>query len=91
MQESFRRFYASPTLQALSLSPLTATAGSTYTGTLSGDTAGSALNLSNNDGGLFSLSGHTITGSGLTAGSASIAVNSLCIAADDGAPRFSFT
>lgn len=65
---------ASPTLQALSLSPLTATAGATYTGTVSGDTAGSTLTLSNNDGGLFSLSGHTITGSGLTAGSASIAV-----------------
>lgn len=64
----------SPTLNALSLSPLTATVGSSYTGTISGDTAGSTLTLSNNDGGLFSLSGHTLTGSGFSAGAASIAV-----------------
>jgi hypothetical protein len=41
---------ANPTLNLLSLSPLTATVGSTYTGTISGNTAGSTLTLSNNDG-----------------------------------------
>lgn len=58
---------SAPTLQALSLSPLTATAGSTYTGTITGQTAGSTLALTSNAGGKYSLSGTTVTGTGLTA------------------------
>lgn len=65
---------ASPTLQTLALTPLTATAGQTYAGVISGATAGSTLTLSNTDGGLCGLSGSTVTCTGLTAGSAALAV-----------------
>jgi len=82
---------ASPTLNTLSLSPLTATAGQTYTGTVSGDTAGSALTLSNNDGGLCGLGGHTVTCTGLTTGTANVAATETLAGATNSPKTTGFT
>jgi hypothetical protein len=63
-----RRFRPLPTLNALSLSDLTATVGEAFSATVIGSAAGSTLTLTENVGGKYSLAGVTLTGSGLTAG-----------------------
>ena len=59
---------AVPALQTLTLSTSSATAGSPFSATVQGVTGGSTLVLTNNVGGLYSLAGTTLSGSGLSAG-----------------------
>lgn len=62
-----------PTLNALSLSPNTATAGTAYTGTVTGSkTAGSALALTGAGSPGLNLSGLSVTGTPTTAGAVNI-------------------
>ena len=56
------------TLNTLVLSTTAATAGQPFTANILNRTAGSSLALTNTVGGKYSLSGLTLTGSGLTAG-----------------------
>lgn len=57
-----------PILQTLTLSSSTGTTGSGFSATISGATSGSSLALTNTVGSKYSLSGFTLSGTGLTAG-----------------------
>lgn len=59
---------ASVTLQALSLSPATATVGTAYSGTITGKTSGSTITLGNTGAAGLSVSGSSVTGTPTTAG-----------------------
>lgn len=63
---------AAVTLSALTLSPLTATAGVAYSGTISGNTSGSTITATSSDGTALSVSGTTVTGTFAGAGSPTI-------------------
>jgi hypothetical protein len=60
------------TLGTLTLSPLTATAGSLYTGSIATKTAGSTITASSSDGTSLTVSGSTLTGTFTTAGTPTI-------------------
>ena len=63
---------AALTLGALTLSPTTATAGTAFTGTVSGRTSGSTITASSSDGTALAVSGTSITGAFSAAGSPTI-------------------
>ena len=62
----------SATLQALTLAPTSATAGTAYTGTISGKTCGSTITASSSDGTTLTVSGTSVTGTVSAAGSPTI-------------------
>jgi len=63
---------AGPTLGTITLSPLTATAGVPYSGTLSGNTGGSTVTYSSSDGTVLTVTGTTVTGTFAAAGSPTV-------------------
>ena len=62
----------SATLQALTLAPTSATAGTAYTGTISGKTSGSTITASSSDGITLTVSGTSVTGTFSAAGSPTV-------------------
>lgn len=70
-------WYPSPpmiVLDPLSLSPLNATAGTAWTGTVAGKTAGSTLTATSSDNTTLSVTNNTITGTFAAAGNKTITV-----------------
>jgi hypothetical protein len=63
---------ASVTLAALTLSPTSATAGSAYSGTISGKTSGSTITATSSDGTTLTVSGTTVSGTFSAAGTPTI-------------------
>ncbi|MGU3286441.1 beta strand repeat-containing protein [Methylobacterium mesophilicum] len=66
---------AGPTLSALTLSPLTATAGSAYSGIITGKTSGSTVTASSSDGTALTVTGSTVTGTFAAAGSPTVTLS----------------
>jgi hypothetical protein len=60
------------TLNALTLSPLTATQNVAYSGTISGKTTGSTITATSSDGATLTVSGTTVSGTFTTTGSKTI-------------------
>jgi hypothetical protein len=60
------------TLNALTLSPLSATAGSGYSGTITGKTTGSTITATSSDGTVLTVTGTTVTGTFSTGGTPTI-------------------
>jgi hypothetical protein len=77
---------AAVVLNALTLSPTTATVGTAYTGTVSGKTSGSTLALSGTGAAGLTVSGSTVSGTPTTAGSVNIIET---LAGATGSPRTS--
>lgn len=82
-----------PTLGVPGLTPTTATAGSGYSGTITGNTVGSTLSALSSDGTSLTVTGVTLTGTFAAAGSPTVTVTETLTGAT-GSPRstpFSFT
>ncbi|MEH3121170.1 MAG: phage tail tube protein [Sphingomonas phyllosphaerae] len=70
-------------LDALSLTPLTATVGASWTGTIAGKTAGSTLTATSSDSTSLTVTNNTITGTFSAAGNKTITVTETLTAASN--------